>query len=212
MLHEGWASGYAMPSMPEAPGVRAMRNLTDRRFVGLLEAAPDAMLCVDGDGRIALVNAQAGRLFGYGREELIGQQVEILVPDLVRGGDTSLGGGYVADPTPRALGGGHGTGRPAPGWQHVPGGDLPVGLRRRGGDSGHGGRPGCHRADGYSGRAGTDAHRGRPGPDGAPAPAVTAAGEPGPACGWGGTRLQQPAGSHLQLCGLCGRGSRAAGP
>src|SRR5579859_4255015 len=106
MLHEGWASGYAMPSMPEAPGVRAMRNLTDRRFVGLLEAAPDAMLCVDGDGRIALVNAQAERLFGYGRKELIGQQVEILVPDLIRGVHPSLRAGYLADPKPRPMGAG----------------------------------------------------------------------------------------------------------
>jgi PAS domain S-box-containing protein len=93
-----------MPSMPEAPGVWGMRDLTDRRFVGLLEAAPDAMLCVEGDGRIALVNAQAERLFGYGREELIGQQVEILVPDLIQGVHPSLRAGYLADPKPRPMG------------------------------------------------------------------------------------------------------------
>ena len=58
-----------------------MQDLTDRRFLGLLEAAPDAMVCVEGDGRIALVNAQTERLFGYHREELIGQHVEILVPE-----------------------------------------------------------------------------------------------------------------------------------
>src|ERR1700683_4909583 len=52
-----------------------MKDLEDRRFTGLLEAAPDAMICVDGDGRIALVNAQAERLFGYGREELGGERV-----------------------------------------------------------------------------------------------------------------------------------------
>ena len=61
-----------------------MKDLEDRRFTGLLEAAPDAMVCVDGDGRIALVNAQAERLFGYGREELVGQLVDMLVPDAVR--------------------------------------------------------------------------------------------------------------------------------
>ena len=57
------------------------RQRADARFRGLLEAAPDAMVCVDADGRIALVNAQTERLFGYGRDELVGQPVEILVPD-----------------------------------------------------------------------------------------------------------------------------------
>ena len=61
-----------------------MRELTDRRFLGLLEAAPDAMICVEGDGRIALVNAQAERLFGYHRDDLVGQPVEVLVPEIMR--------------------------------------------------------------------------------------------------------------------------------
>ena len=52
------------------------RQRADARFRGLMEAAPDAMVCVDADGRIALVNAQTERLFGYGRDELIGQPVE----------------------------------------------------------------------------------------------------------------------------------------
>jgi PAS domain S-box-containing protein len=53
----------------------------DHVRVGLLEAAPDAILAVGPDGRIALVNAQAVRLFGYVREELIGRPIEILVPE-----------------------------------------------------------------------------------------------------------------------------------
>ena len=83
-----------------------MQDLTDRRFLALLEAAPDAMVCVEGDGRIALVNAQAERLFGYQREELIGQQVEILVPEIMRGVHPAQRAGYVADPKPRPMGGG----------------------------------------------------------------------------------------------------------
>ena len=74
--------------------------------MGLLEAAPDAMVCVDQDGRMALVNAQAERLFGYDREELVGQPVEILVPDAVREVHPGRRARYVADPKPRPMGAG----------------------------------------------------------------------------------------------------------
>src|ERR1051326_6083634 len=80
-----------------------MRDLTDRRFLGLLEAAPDAMVCVEGNGRIALVNGQAERRFGSGREELVGQPVEVLVPDLMRGVHPVHRADYVAAPEPRPM-------------------------------------------------------------------------------------------------------------
>jgi PAS domain S-box-containing protein len=50
------------------------------RFASLLEATPDAMVCVDESGLIVLVNAQVSALFGYGRDELIGMPVEALLP------------------------------------------------------------------------------------------------------------------------------------
>ncbi len=83
-----------------------MEKLADRRFLGLLEAAPDAMVCVERDGRITLVNAQAERLFGYDRKELVGQPVEMLVPDAVRGVHPGHRAGYTADPRPRPMGAG----------------------------------------------------------------------------------------------------------
>ena len=82
------------------------RNRANARFRGLLEAAPDAMVCVDSGGRIVLVNAQAERLFGYPREELAGQLVEILVPDAIKAAHPALRAGYAADPQPRQLGAG----------------------------------------------------------------------------------------------------------
>src|SRR6266496_4600747 len=81
----------------------AVKHLADHRFRGLLEAAPDAMVCVDADGRIALVNAQTERLFGYDRDELVGQPVEILVPDGVRDAHHGHLARYVADPRPRPM-------------------------------------------------------------------------------------------------------------
>ena len=81
-------------------------QLADHRFTGLLEAVPDAMVCVDADGRIAAVNAQAERLFGYARDELIGQPVEILVPDQARKVHHLHRAGYMADPWPRPMGAG----------------------------------------------------------------------------------------------------------
>jgi PAS domain S-box-containing protein len=83
-------------------GLRAQR--ADTQFRGLLEAAPDAVVCVNSGGRIVLVNAQTERLFGYRREELAGQPVEILVPDPIKASHPSRRAGYVADPRPRAMG------------------------------------------------------------------------------------------------------------
>ena len=86
--------------------VAPVKHRQNHRFAGLLEAAPDAMVCVDADGRIALVNAQTERLFGYGRDELVGQPVEMLVPDVVRDVHPGHRAGYVADPRPRPMGAG----------------------------------------------------------------------------------------------------------
>jgi len=84
-------------------GGYTVRHCTDPLFVWLLETAPDAMVCVDSSGRIMLVNAQAERKFGYRREELVGQLVEILVPDAIKAGHPALRAGYVADPRPRPM-------------------------------------------------------------------------------------------------------------
>jgi PAS domain S-box-containing protein len=76
----------------------------EQKFRGLLEAAPDAMVVVDGDGRIVLVNAQAETLFGYTRQELLGNPVEILVPERLRERHPGHRQGYFARPVARAMG------------------------------------------------------------------------------------------------------------
>jgi two-component system, cell cycle sensor histidine kinase and response regulator CckA len=75
----------------------------EARFRGLLEAAPDAMVCVGADGRITLVNVAAERLFGYGRDEMVGQPVELLVPEAVRDQHQGHRARYQTDPRPRPI-------------------------------------------------------------------------------------------------------------
>jgi PAS domain S-box-containing protein len=74
--------------------------------LSFLEYAPDATVIVDSQGRIRLVNAQTERLFGYYREELIGQPVEILIPQRLRGSHRDHRLGYAADPRVRPMGAG----------------------------------------------------------------------------------------------------------
>lgn len=83
--------------------ITEVRRAQDR-FRGLLEAAPDAMIIVGSDGRIVLANAQAEKLFGYARSELIGSNVDRLVPDAVRPGHAKHRERFMADPKARPMG------------------------------------------------------------------------------------------------------------
>jgi len=63
--------------MPQSPEAHSL-------FEKLFEASPDAIVVTDAEGRISSINSQVDRLFGYSRQELIGQSVEILVPERFR--------------------------------------------------------------------------------------------------------------------------------
>jgi PAS domain S-box-containing protein len=87
----------------------AIRDISDRkkaeeRFKDLLESAPDAMVIVNNHGHIVLINAQTERLFGYIRHELIGQAVELLVPERFRRSHSRHRAGFFGDPRPRGMG------------------------------------------------------------------------------------------------------------
>jgi PAS domain S-box-containing protein len=81
-----------------------IRKIQEDKFRNLLESAPDAIVIVDGDGQIQLVNAQAEIVFGYSRQEMLGQQVELLVPQRFHAVHSGHRRNYSAALVPRAMG------------------------------------------------------------------------------------------------------------
>jgi len=82
------------------------RKQAQDRFRLVVEASPNGIVLVDAQGHIVLVNACVEKLFGYGREELIGQSIELLVPERFRGEHPAHRAGFHATPAARAMGAG----------------------------------------------------------------------------------------------------------
>ncbi len=79
---------------------------SEERFRLAVDAAPSGMIMTDPEGRIVMVNGEAERLFGYGRDALIGEKIEMLVPERFRPAHPGHRDGYTAHPSARPMGAG----------------------------------------------------------------------------------------------------------
>jgi PAS domain S-box-containing protein len=75
-------------------------------LTAIVDSVPTALVMVDADGNMALVNLETERLFGYSRDELVGKPVEILVPSRFRSDHPRLRAGFFGDPRARTMGAG----------------------------------------------------------------------------------------------------------
>jgi PAS domain S-box-containing protein len=83
-----------------------MTTATDNKFRQLLEAAPDAIIVVDQSGTIVLANSMTQKNFGYHIDELLGQPIEVLVPERYRQPHIGYRQGYFNEPSTRPMGSG----------------------------------------------------------------------------------------------------------
>lgn len=95
----------AVPDPRQASIEQALAK-SEERFRRVVEAAPNAMVMINAFGRIEMVNAQAERVFGYPRAELLGQMIEMLAPERFRGRHPALRAAFFDDPRSRPMGAG----------------------------------------------------------------------------------------------------------
>jgi PAS domain S-box-containing protein len=101
---EGTLISSAIRDVTASKTAKQALRASEIKFRGILESAPDAMVIADAQGRIVLVNAETERMFGYRREDLAGQLVDVLVPERFRGKHPQHREGYTAHPRNRLMG------------------------------------------------------------------------------------------------------------
>lgn len=106
MVLIGWSARVLHRVDTERARAERALRASQAMFQGLYEFSPDAIVAVNRAGRIARVNAQAERLFGYAREEMLGQPVELLIPQRFAEQHERDRRDYAARPRPRPMGAG----------------------------------------------------------------------------------------------------------
>jgi PAS domain S-box-containing protein len=104
-----WPEGMVVILTDIRPRRKAQSEIFDltraeRRFRELLEAAPDAIIEIDREGRVMLLNAVTEKMFGYARQELLGKSMDVLLPEGLRSGHSGHRASYWARPVTRPMG------------------------------------------------------------------------------------------------------------
>jgi len=97
---------YLLIRWPEGEQLPEDHTASVQRLTAILEAAPDAMVIANESGKIVQINRQAEVIFGYDRTELLGSQIEMLMPEDFRSRHETHRAGYHAKPRVRAMGSG----------------------------------------------------------------------------------------------------------
>lgn len=98
-----WESDGGVCFTSVVQDLRARKN-AEMQFEALLESAPDAMVIVDQQSAIVLVNSQIERVFGWSREDLLGKNIEFLMPARFQSRHVSHRAGFMHDPRSRPMG------------------------------------------------------------------------------------------------------------
>src|SRR5271165_2659574 len=85
---------------------RPIATRSEEPYFHILDTAPDAMVVVGHDGKIAFVNLQTEKLFGYARADLLGKPLELLIPSRFHATHAEHVASYFAKPRTRTMGSG----------------------------------------------------------------------------------------------------------
>ena len=99
---------YLLYTKKDVTSLKARRDaqVLESRFGALLDSMPDAIVIVNVTGRVVLLNAQAARVFDYERSELVGQPIELVLPERFRNNHTHHRAHFFSQPRTRAMGAG----------------------------------------------------------------------------------------------------------
>ncbi|PHV12980.1 PAS domain-containing protein [Chitinimonas sp. BJB300] len=104
MMMPRWGSSRKLNGYIKVIRDITLRQRMEDRFRLVVESSPNGMVMIDASGKIEMVNNQTEQMFGYARNAILGQPIEILLPHRFRPHHPSLRNNYFVTPSPRPMG------------------------------------------------------------------------------------------------------------